>query len=391
MSAQAGPSFPGFEVGARTAPSGVKRPAQDSNCVRQLLVQSGMHAGALIKLKNGSNVLGHAPDCDVVLADEGLAARHLDIVLEGRSAWIRRLEDAPLEVNGRRLESQRAIVRPGTVISVGACRIILQSPLATDSDPDVDGGTADSPLAGIYSSLLAGRWLMLAVLGLGIFGIWWAWSDGLATRTHASQYASKTTAAQLFEQGFRNLNLADVQLLTVGQNNYRLSGFVDNQQQAQTLSALAKNAPALRVESHVAVGSQIAAWISDSVANPEVSVRYTGKGEVIIEGEVRALNHRARLEQVNEQFARLVRINDKTRPPAEPKSVVVRALEPTSLPYRAVPVISGRGGNVTHVLAHEQRRYFVGAVLPDGSVLEAVDAKQVVVIDRLGRRQTFSL
>lgn len=54
----------------------------------ELRVLTGLHQGAALLLIDDEVVLGSAPQCDVVLLDEGIAPRHLHILLrEGGWAW----------------------------------------------------------------------------------------------------------------------------------------------------------------------------------------------------------------------------------------------------------------------------------------------------------------
>lgn len=94
-----------------TSPDPDKRPSDSAEAV--LRIVSGLHVGASRPLSRREMVLvGSGDDCDVVLADEGVAAHHALLnVVDGR--YHLRALDAPVELPGRTLH-------PGDPVEIGS-------------------------------------------------------------------------------------------------------------------------------------------------------------------------------------------------------------------------------------------------------------------------------
>jgi energy-coupling factor transporter ATP-binding protein EcfA2 len=83
------------------------------------------------RLVPGTTVLGRAPDCDVVLADPSVSARHARVTVDGRAAV---LEDLA-SLNGCRLDGRRVFVvdlLPGVTLRLGGTE--LQVLAAADAE-----------------------------------------------------------------------------------------------------------------------------------------------------------------------------------------------------------------------------------------------------------------
>lgn len=75
--------------------------------------------------------IGSAPDNDLVLASTQAAAQHLQIQ-QGRRGWVLQVVPSAgrIHVNARPVR-ERALLRPGDMVSVGDCRMLLRD----DEDP----------------------------------------------------------------------------------------------------------------------------------------------------------------------------------------------------------------------------------------------------------------
>jgi pSer/pThr/pTyr-binding forkhead associated (FHA) protein len=72
-------------------------------------------------------VIGRADDCDLRLDQDGVAARHAEIVAEEGGLVLRRLDPtAEVMLNGQPVESTR--LASGDEIRIATCRFVLQAP-----------------------------------------------------------------------------------------------------------------------------------------------------------------------------------------------------------------------------------------------------------------------
>lgn len=346
----------------------------------KLHVVDGLHTGADIPLKAGSNILGSAPDCDILLADEGVAEHHLEIVLEGTTVWLRRIDDAQVRIRGREVTAQRAILAERTVVQIGPCAFTL---LRDGRPPEIATGSAGPATAHApRPPRRRAAWLLVAAaVTAGLAGLWFfAPHDTGALALAPADSSRPALEARQFEAAVAALKAPDLRLESLGPRTYRLSGHVATQDQARALSLMAQDAPLLSIESRVVVGSQVADWIRDSLASPQLEVAYSGGGTVTIRGEAQGDGYRARLAQVHKQFARLVRIEDRTQAPARATPPVARPAPRAAPPaLQALPVIGSDGRATAYVATDGRQRYYAGATLPDGRMIVTVRPGRIVL------------
>jgi pSer/pThr/pTyr-binding forkhead associated (FHA) protein len=116
----------------------------------KLIFPNGEHEP--IELKDGAALVGTAPDCQIILAAPGIAARHCELRTRGEQTLVLALDaQAATVLNGRQISGETAI-KPGDLLlfaKVG-CRVVatekvtLQTPLrkpAPASAGDDDGRT----------------------------------------------------------------------------------------------------------------------------------------------------------------------------------------------------------------------------------------------------------
>src|SRR5690606_19362982 len=94
---------------------------------------------ATLTLSEGSCVLGAAPGCDVVIDEPTVSRRHVELSLVPEGVAVRDLNSRNgTFFLGQRIE--RAVLAPGSEISVGSARVRLELGALTDiaSDTDAD-------------------------------------------------------------------------------------------------------------------------------------------------------------------------------------------------------------------------------------------------------------
>jgi hypothetical protein len=336
-----------------------------------------MHAGAMLPVPAGRSVVGSAPDCDILLADPGVAPHHLELLIDGGAVCARRIDDAEVRVNGKAVRGQRVILSVGTPVQVGDCTLELTSAQEGDADGKPTGGRRL-----VLVTVVVATSALLAVLVGGSL---------LDTRAAGEvsgheQGRDTMSQAQVFQRDIADLKIATLAVQSTGPDEFTLTGFVDDQDQARRVNSIIREATRVRVRSSLVVGSQVADWIRDSLASPELTVRYIGNGVVTIEGEIEGQAFRTRLSQVHQQFAKLVRIQDRTRPstkpPPAPSSDAPRPKSIAAL--QVLPVGVTPSGRTLYVVSDGRQRFMAGATLPDGRVIESIGPSTIVVRNATG-------
>jgi pSer/pThr/pTyr-binding forkhead associated (FHA) protein len=90
----------------------------------KLLFPAGEHEP--IELKDGETLVGSAPDCQIMLAAPGIAARHCALLVRGEQAQVRALDGAAVVVlNGKQITAD-STVKPGDLLLFGkvGCRFV---------------------------------------------------------------------------------------------------------------------------------------------------------------------------------------------------------------------------------------------------------------------------
>lgn len=205
---------------ARAAfPGLIERPGFD------LEILSGHHAGARIALPGPTCVIGSASECDVVLSDEAVAARHLRIQLAGWKAAIEALE-GPVARDGE------SAVEPGygyraelpLELTIGDSRMRVSRPVASRR-----------PLKPLFVGTAA-----FAALTLGVMILARAFTpEPDAERTPTARFADRTgatAASRAVDQLRARIERAGLSTLSVGVKDGRIE-VTGQVQAAEMLSA----------------------------------------------------------------------------------------------------------------------------------------------------------
>jgi len=93
-----------------------------------LRILSGVHAGAVIRLDEaGLLVIGSSDDCDVILADAGVASHHCVLQKQGDQFFLRTIEGGA-QVGGKKHDAGVTLaVVPGSAIRVGSAELQIDS------------------------------------------------------------------------------------------------------------------------------------------------------------------------------------------------------------------------------------------------------------------------
>jgi type III secretion protein D len=146
----------------------VARPenAEDLGVPATLKVETGLHAGACMKLAAGRYLIGCAPDCDIVLRDSHIAEQHCKLIRGWAGFSVRDVRSKPAT-----LVAPKEVKYDGGSIEacyeVGALRFILRQPPPDEISRDASGGDT-SPKARMALMLLIVGVLVAAVCAASI-------------------------------------------------------------------------------------------------------------------------------------------------------------------------------------------------------------------------------
>jgi pSer/pThr/pTyr-binding forkhead associated (FHA) protein len=87
----------------------------------QLSIVSGKMAGQVIRVRHFPFVAGRSGNCDLVLPEQGVWQKHLELRLQDGRCAVRSLEEAALGVNGQPV--REAILRNGDQIEIGSMKL----------------------------------------------------------------------------------------------------------------------------------------------------------------------------------------------------------------------------------------------------------------------------
>jgi type III secretion protein D len=382
-----------------------------------LAVFSGLHAGARTHLEPHTwSLVGAAPDCDLVLRDDGLQPHHLLVAAEFDRISLRAL-DGGLRVGDSLLE-------PGVTLDViGASRIELGGVLlgvgqagsaawieleaqciaaapevvtvpALEAPADDKAGDAPEPRARFWrwqpTRGQALRAVALTAAGSTIVAI------GIATAGALSQRVEQQHSLAAIEQTLKAMTLAEVKVTRDVNGHLLLEGVVPSEgsrlQLARELGARGQH-PAM----HLVSGEELARSVQDGFRQRglQVGVVYAGAGRVQVSGAPATAQTEQAVREVLAGTAavRHVELVAPAAPAAQALAAAstaapaeAPAAKPTAVserdPKRVVGVV---GGDNSFVLTKDGTRYMPGAVMPDGSQIEQIQGYSVTFL-REGQR-----
>lgn len=354
---------------------------RDAWCLRFL--SSGMR-GRRIALKAGANLLGSAPECEVLLPDTDARGQHLSLTAGEVALTVRRLGEAAVELNGAPMSAERRSLVPGDVLRVGAIdmQIDREYAQAPEDAPDsmfLDEDAAAAARAAIRPAPV--RWLprAAAVLLLAVFGLA---SAGLAWR-ESSRAPAGGDAPALDIARLRTV-LADFPEVVAqppdAAGQVRLTGFVESAARQHTLSQAVRGLGG-RVQLGVTPLDEVVARAREFLADPGVAVSYRGQGHLQLSGATDQAGTRERVQRLTRDLYPMVVVDDSLQ-----YKPVARSAKPANalpdwaerLPARVVSITEGPDGLRFVQLANGDR-YFEGAPLRSGGALESVRADDLAL------------
>jgi len=417
-------------VGATSERTG---PATAASVLRVL---RGLHRGAELAIGERDGLLvGSDEDCDVVLRDDGVAPHHLSIAL-GAPTVLRALADG-VSVFGRALPTGDSVELAAYVpVSIGSATLALGEPDSPDWErvsAQPAGTTAaerttapagnSAPAAGADASraarpavaarfnfeslplpvlVAAATVLMLFVVG-GVAAAWLAFSSDQATPPAARADGVIRTASAAGPQPGRHLadvvkslDLPEVRIEQDAGGAETLVGTVPDDASLAKLEARLA-AAGLRSESRVASAGRLVQDVREifRVNGLNVDARYERDGVVAVAGLAGEEKRMAgvvshALQDVHGLTS--VRVDPA---PAAAKPDVARDPEPpapelTPEQSTAKRIASVVDGSPAYVVTADGSRYFIGALLPQGYRITAIEGGAVTVQTEKGEKLTMN-
>lgn len=330
-----------------------------------LRIVDGLHAGASRVLADEEMILiGSGDDCDIVLADDGVANHHALVTLVGGRFMVRAL-DAPLQVNGE-------AILPGDPVELSAVQQVVLGEASIafgrENDPDWDNFVTvfapdddnARPRAGLVRRLplIAG----VAALSLASLAIFAA-----VLPTAEPQADPRERLTTLMDE----YNISDFQIKD-GRNGVPLvTGTVDTQRDLQRVRDQL-DAEDIHATLDMRTGEDIASDVGEMFRGQGVPVqaRYVGNGDVEVIGEfadLKEIEDMVRSRAVRD-IAGVARIVPRTPAGLVPAAdaATVAAAPP------AAHIVSIVRGDDPHLLDSEGVRYVAGDDVPGKGTLISI-------------------
>lgn len=311
-----------------------------------LHIDSGVHAGAQLRLRQSPLRIGSGADNDIVLHDAGVRPHHAELCrVDGRWSLVAAGGTAPFPplqalARGRFLRQ---------LYGIGAATLVLSQPVTDRKEPP---------------RLRAGDWQRAAALLLLLLAVPLG-TAAIVQMVRPSETLQKYSASSLAAQGW-----PDARLVVDPTQQVRVEGYVDDAAQLERLRTWLQEQGHGRPVLGVRVGAEWAARVRDALGKEALQVDYQGAGVVRVRGTTADIAVRKQLQQIRRDLEPAVRFADEVayvdEAPQTPK--------PRLLPFRIVNVSPGENGSFT---TDTGARYFTGAVLSDGAEVTAVDADAV--------------
>lgn len=355
-------------------PDDSEQPLASVRDALQLRVIGGIHTGAVRELiDNEVLVIGSAPDCDVILADDGVAPHHCMLIRRRKKLTVRAVADA--------VQVARRPVVPGepvplarlAPIALGPTAVLAVGPVHAAQWPTATA-TDDVPAASGAPPSARRRRRRLGWIGGGIAALSVACAAIAAYRFHdAAKPATADSQARLKEVIDR-FHLNEVTVSSDAAGKPQIKGVVPS---ATTQSELRKAVRDEQLPAVVAVrsGDDIAKDVQEVLRLSGINAQtaYVGDGKVEIRGK---FGNESQLRAV--LASRAVREITGLRQVLAYNAGAVIAT-PAAAPSDDKRITAIGGSRNPYIVTGDGSRYYPGALLPRGGRLVAIEGQEIVI------------
>jgi len=349
-------------------------------CLRFL---SGALKGRTITLRSGSNTLGSATGCDVILPGGEVQPRHLLLHIGELVVTVQKAGAGSARVNGEELQQQRKSLLAGDIVSLGAIDFELDRSFAESDDPMfawsesmlLDDDLPKPPAAQVparRTTYWAGAATsVLALAGLAAVA---AWGGEDARRDGAS---FNVVAVQKILATY-----PEVEMVAAPGGQFALKGYVESRLRKQSLDqAMQPFSP------HVVVSVQSAEEMVEQarryVNDPGIAMTYAGRGHLVVSGTADDESVRSKIRRLGEDLHPTVLVSDKVQYKPVPQNQSPDAAAQWSawqamLPSRMVSITEDDNG-ARHIQLANGSRYYEGTVLRSGAELQGISVERLTL------------
>lgn len=348
-------------------PTSTERVAERPSLV--LRVVRGLHDGASRGCMLADMVIvGSADDCDLILADEGVAAHHCVIKIDGDNWFVRALDgDVGVGSNVTRT-GDTASLALYDVIGVGSSALALGEP-GNERWNDIVEPSVVTPMA---IGLTSRKRALIAIAGVSICLA----TAIAATGLHSSQGVPTPSQRAMLETSVREVALEKSEIKQDTSGKLSVSGLADDHPRIERLRGdLA--ARGVVAELDVRSGKDIARDVGEvlRLSNLPAETLYRGDGEVGISGHFgdgKALDSVLASRSIRDVKG-LTKVAVVNLDNGEAPAPVVAAGDESK------HIVVAVGGIDPYLVTGDGSRYFTGANLPCGGRLHTIDGQQVFV------------
>lgn len=351
-----------------------------------LRIVAGLHAGAARPLAQQEMlVVGSGDDCDIVLADTGVAAHHALVTLVGDTFTLRAL-DAPLRVEGKPLHpGDPAVVAPLQRIDLG------EAAFAFGSENEAGWAALFPAVAGRPGASTRGsRWFprlpaIAAVAALLVAAVA-LFAFVMPRRTPAPDPQAFMT--QLIKQ----FHIAKARTATDVNGTPVLSGDIEDEATLKRIQQRV-SASGIPVRLDLRTGQDIASDVRETLRGFgfAVQTRYKGNGDVYVigdfssESKLRAAAMSRTMQEV-EGINHVIPVNNIVPTPDNPTGAAQGTAAAGGLFGPPADIVSVVHGEEPYVVDSKGNDYTIGAMIPGRGRLTLIGkGKSVAVQDTQGQ------
>lgn len=345
-------------------------------CLRFL---TGAERGRTIALAAGTNVLGSAGDCQVLLPSSDVQPHHLAFNVGSVAVSVQRMSPGEVRVNGEELKEARRSLVVGDVVAVGSIEFQIERHYAQDHAQD---GFGDSMFAGAEGTPLAlgasadgvqrnrpGMWALAGTVWIltMLLGVWAFWAHTTVPP------ASEQVNLQALESALKDF--AEIEVVAGTSGRVNIKGFVESQ--ARKLALQRATQPfGSRVSVNVHAVDDLIDQARRFVSDPGVAIAYAGKGRLVVSGKSENPEVQARIRRLGDDLHPIVFVSDKVQYRARADDAGAEARDQWTAWQRALPSrmvsITEDGAGMRYIQLANGSLYFEGSVLKSGVELNTL-------------------
>lgn len=347
-----------------------------------LRVLTGMHAGAEMRLpERGILMVGSTDDCDLILADDGIAAHHCVLTVVGDQVLLRAMDGGVATHDGLIATGENMTLEHFDVAHLAEVQLAVGPHWNERWQSLADAAGSGVPvltehqLARRRRGLLSVVALLLLVATLVLFGSWKV-SHPVATTTRSPAQQLAQVQAILHEMSLRHVNAS------IGADNSLLiRGVVGNAAQLPQLKEKL-SAAGLNTEITVRDWPSVAKQVNDIFAMHGFTVETTllDQGDIVVAGHFGDRDSAARMQKDVLGSSDMQKLN------TDLLSLRLATKNYDETPLAAPKLDPGKrirhvnSGSDSYLITQDGSRYYPGVALPQGGVFLGVADNDAILL-----------